>query len=348
MQRAWKLLAPCFTAVALLGLVNSGCSDAKSSTEQTNDNASLISSKNKGNQAKTKAAPKSPDRFGLYEDMPYREARSHLINKGWKPNVEGDAPNLNDSSVKELINLGYEEVKDCSGTGVGACRFEFINSAGELLVVSAITKGASNRERVVWRWFREEKTRASQPPKLETSNPKKPPFVGTKYFNFLSGTGTGQAITIQADGTTTIELRGTASTLVEYHGPFSNPIILSDGRGLLLEGDKIYSLLPGGQIAQGCKGEGQPCEAELYDPSTTSTIADGLYVLGGTDQGLEVAGGRYRYYDELGTQAWQPVSQLTYIQPGVIFDGELYWCIPSEYGPGVCTENGWKPYKTDN
>ncbi|MBL1177281.1 hypothetical protein [Pantanalinema sp. GBBB05] len=309
---------------------------------QANDNTSKSSVQSQNHQRLTQRSPYPPAQLGLHENMLYREARSRLIQQGWQPNVQGDPPNLNDASVRELVDLGYEEVKDCSGTGLGPCRFEFTNAAGELLVVSAITKGARNRDRVVWRWFIEERTSGTQPPASAPNPDQALPFVGTRYFNFLGGTGTGQSMTIEQDGTTTVELHGTASRSIEYRGKFSNPMILPDGNGLLVRGDKIYSLLADGQIAQGCKGEGKPCESELYVLETPSTIVDGLYVLGGTDQGLEVAGDQYRYYDELGTQAWRPLSQLTAIQEGVVFDGNVYWCIPPQSAPGVCTENGWQ------
>jgi hypothetical protein len=52
-----------------------------------------------------------------------------------------------------LFKQGYEEVKDCSGTGLGPCRFEFTNQAGEMLVVSTISQGQTGPDRFVWRWF---------------------------------------------------------------------------------------------------------------------------------------------------------------------------------------------------
>jgi hypothetical protein len=89
------------------------------------------------------------------------------------------------------------------------------------------------------------------------------PFVGTKRFNFLNGSGTGQSITIEADGTTTVKLHGTANTSVSYSGPFTNPIIFKDGDGVKLEGDTIYSLRTDGTIAEGCIRADEPCKSEL-------------------------------------------------------------------------------------
>lgn len=80
---------------------------------------------------------------------------------------------------------------------------------------------------------------------------------------------------------------------------------------------------------------------QQYEVAQTA-IADGLYILGGTDQSLEVFGAQYRYYSEGGAEEWRPVVELTAIQDGVIFDGRNYWCINTPTEPGVCTENGWR------
>lgn len=78
-------------------------------------------------------------------------------------------------------------------------------------------------------------------------------------------------------------------------------------------------------------------------PSSAASIADGLYIMGGTDQGLEVRGDQYRYYDEGGEHEWRPTASLTAIGDGLIFDGENYWCIiQPNPEPGVCTADGWR------
>ena len=92
------------------------------------------------------------------------------------------------------------------------------------------------------------------------------PFVGTKFFNFLGGSGTGQSITIKKDGATIVKTHGVFNSSVVYKGKFSNPIIFKDRFGLLLKDNKIYSLSPDGQIGKGCKGEGTLCESSLYEP----------------------------------------------------------------------------------
>lgn len=113
----------------------------------------------------------------------------------------------------------------------------------------------------------EKKTDPNPQNSVSSADKDKPPFVGTRFFNFLGGNGTGKSITIDADGTTTVKLHGTVSSSVEYSGQFSNPIILNDGGKLLLKDDKIYLLSANGQIAKGCKGDEKPCESSLFEPS---------------------------------------------------------------------------------
>ncbi|BAY27525.1 hypothetical protein NIES2100_73500 [Calothrix sp. NIES-2100] len=296
-------------------------------------------------RSSTKNSANRVAKLDLKEGMPYQKARDLVIQQGWQPNLQGDAPNLQDTSVKELFDFGYEEVKDCSGTGIGACLFEFTNKAGELLSISATIADRSNIERVVWRWWIEKGTNSNQQT-LVSSEQGKPPFIGTRLFNFLGGNGTGQSIAIASDGTTIVKLHGKFESSVQYNGKFSNPIILQDGSGLglLLKDGKIYSLTSDGQIAKGCKGEGTVCESSLLEASSPP-IADGFYILGGTDQGLEVKGEQYRYYDEEGKKEWRPISELNSIKENLVFDGKNYWCIPPRREIGVCSENGWIPAK---
>lgn len=92
---------------------------------------------------------------------------------------------------------------------------------------------------------------------------EKLPFLGTRSFNFYMGSGTGHSITIKKDGSTTVKIHGTVSTEVLYRGKFANPIVLKDGTGWLLKGNKIYALT-NGKIDNDCRGDGKPCESELF------------------------------------------------------------------------------------
>jgi hypothetical protein len=86
----------------------------------------------------------------IQQGMSYQKARKILIQQGWQPNISVSNEELRlDGQVRSTYNSGYKEIKACSGSGLGLCRFEFINSKGELLVVST----TSLPELKVFRWF---------------------------------------------------------------------------------------------------------------------------------------------------------------------------------------------------
>lgn len=73
---------------------------------------------------------------------------------------------------------------------------------------------------------------------------------------------------------------------------------------------------------------------------------EGNYWIGSVGMGLTIKNEQYQYYDEEGESSWQPVSQLTYVKDGVVFDGEQYWCLsslaqPRGDGIAVCQASGW-------
>jgi hypothetical protein len=93
---------------------------------------------------------------GIQQGMSYKEARKRLLKQGWQadlPASNGQLPNLENAAIKAAFELGYGEIKECSGTGLGLCRFEFVNYKGELLIVSATRAKSDNPELTVWRWF---------------------------------------------------------------------------------------------------------------------------------------------------------------------------------------------------
>ena len=102
------------------------------------------------------------------------------------------------------------------------------------------------------------------------------PFIGRRSFNFLGGSGTGQSITIEPDGTTTVERHGTANRAIEYRGRFSNPLWLNDQQGLLIEGSQIYQVGPDGQRPQNCDRGAAPCRAELWEITSEALAPAGL------------------------------------------------------------------------
>ncbi|MEG4391268.1 hypothetical protein QUB30_02240 [Microcoleus sp. BROC3] len=225
--------------------INSAKIDTGSQTKYINnseENLTIVALSEKV-QVSIENSVNSPKKIPLQQGMPYEEARQILIQQRWQPSLQGQ-PNLRDRSVKELFDLGYQEIKDCSGTGEGPCRFEFINQEGELLVIVATTRGSENTKRFVRNWWIEKKTDSHQ------------------------------------------------------------------------------------------------------QKSSSNIIEEGRYWLGGTDQGLEVKGKQYRYYDESNIERpWQPLSELQYIKKGVIFDGKIYWCLSTlapKTGGSSCSIDGWQ------
>jgi hypothetical protein len=91
----------------------------------------------------------------LRQEMPYSEARQILLNAAWQavfssPNREKYAP------LDYIINeLGYSEVEDCSGTGMGFCRFEFATADGRKLAVVTINN-QRGQQPLLYCWWLEE------------------------------------------------------------------------------------------------------------------------------------------------------------------------------------------------
>jgi hypothetical protein len=91
----------------------------------------------------------------LKQEMPYSQARQILTDAGWQavllsPNREQYAP------LDYLIGeLGYSEVVDCSGTGMGFCRFEFATADGRKLAVVTVNN-QRGQEPILYRWWIEE------------------------------------------------------------------------------------------------------------------------------------------------------------------------------------------------
>jgi hypothetical protein len=103
-------------------------------------------------QVSRRNLPKDSRITGMKQGIPYGAARKILIQQGWQPNVpasNGGIPNLENSQIKIAYDRGYHEIKDCSGTGLGLCRFEFVNYKSELLVVSTTSRSRLK----VFHWF---------------------------------------------------------------------------------------------------------------------------------------------------------------------------------------------------
>lgn len=96
------------------------------------------------------------------------------------------------------------------------------------------------------------------------------PFVGKRYFNFFGGTGTGNVITITANGETQLQgcgdLGAGGSCEVLYSGPYQNPIPGDNGTSWFIRGEQV-ALRQNGDIENACGMDGtQPCVTELESP----------------------------------------------------------------------------------
>lgn len=85
---------------------------------------------------------------GLVVGMDYGEARRLIIGDTWGPKTVPLA-NLENLAVKSLYDAGYEEIRDCAGTGLGLCRMEFIEREGLVFVVIVTTSEDTPK---VWTW----------------------------------------------------------------------------------------------------------------------------------------------------------------------------------------------------
>lgn len=85
---------------------------------------------------------------GMEAGMPYAEARALIDQTIWAPKTHPPLDYVS-TSVQNMRDLGYEEVRDCAGTGLGLCRMEFIEREGLVLVIIVTT---SEAEPMVWTW----------------------------------------------------------------------------------------------------------------------------------------------------------------------------------------------------
>ena len=88
---------------------------------------------------------------GMEVGMPYAEARALIDQNIWAPKTYPPVTSVS-TTVQTMRDLGYEEVQDCAGTGLGLCRMEFIEREGLILVIIVTT---SEAEPMVWSWFLE-------------------------------------------------------------------------------------------------------------------------------------------------------------------------------------------------
>ncbi len=96
------------------------------------------------------------------------------------------------------------------------------------------------------------------------ANSKKLPFTGTKYFNFMGGTGTVMSLTITKKGNATVKYHGTVSTETSYRGKYRNPLPDGDGGYLQIKGNNIYLMDENKNYVYDCMGNGDVCASTLH------------------------------------------------------------------------------------
>lgn len=88
---------------------------------------------------------------GTEVGMPYADVRALIDQNIWVPKTYPSLEYVS-TTVQTIRDLGYEEVRDCAGTGLGLCRMEFIEREGLVLVIVVTT---SEAEPMVWSWLLE-------------------------------------------------------------------------------------------------------------------------------------------------------------------------------------------------
>ncbi|AHJ27025.1 hypothetical protein PN465_22855 [Nodularia spumigena CS-584] len=93
----------------------------------------------------------------LKQGMPYSKAREMLLEAGWQAifNQDNFRNPERRSFLKYFINKGYDEIADCSGSGLGLCYFQFESAYGEIL--SVVTSNNFENQENLFRWYIEEK-----------------------------------------------------------------------------------------------------------------------------------------------------------------------------------------------
>ena len=92
------------------------------------------------------------------------------------------------------------------------------------------------------------------------------PFTGTRYFNFIGGSGTQQSITIDPNGLVTLRSYSAGGNVsVDYEGMYENPLLTPAGN-YRVHADKIYVTDEGGDFPDPSECEEVACETDLYVP----------------------------------------------------------------------------------
>lgn len=89
---------------------------------------------------------------GLYQEMPYSEARKLILDAGWQ--IDYRNPNENShltGSLHRMVNeFNYDEFEDCAGTGLGLCRANFFDAYGRKL---GVVTANNEQDPILYRWW---------------------------------------------------------------------------------------------------------------------------------------------------------------------------------------------------
>jgi hypothetical protein len=96
-----------------------------------------------------------PPRPPLRDGLPYTEARSLLIAAGWRPARLQPQPDCQSNAPDRRCRL-FVELRSCSHTGAGLCRFEWRSPQGRLYAVITRNGDPDGRPGLVNTWFRVE------------------------------------------------------------------------------------------------------------------------------------------------------------------------------------------------
>lgn len=88
----------------------------------------------------------------LRQEMPYAQARQILMDAGWQAAYRSPMRERYAAMDYLISELGYHEVVNCSGTGMGFCLFEFTDAYGQKLSVTTVRNDPRSGPPTVYGW----------------------------------------------------------------------------------------------------------------------------------------------------------------------------------------------------
>lgn len=97
----------------------------------------------------------------LRQEMPYAEARQILLDAGWQAAYRSSMRERFGAMDYIIDELGYHEVVNCSGTGLGFCLFEFTDAYGHRLSITTVRNFPRFGEPTLYAWQFDENSPSS-------------------------------------------------------------------------------------------------------------------------------------------------------------------------------------------